>query len=676
MLRIEKPDQAAYFKRSNSGNGREFGTLDDIPDFALSSLSQLYNYLLRPFQKSYGIIIYGPLDPVNDDEWGRRVELPSSETLQIKFSPIRLLQDCYDGVALISVKLSGCYGSTVKTTILFSPKTNAPSPNILINRLCDELGPRGLHMLNISFFNQHEWGEHAEKPSSSLCTMDIYGYSSVRSTTFSMSKLLPPGNTKTCKKSRRVEFSNFNHSKSHGVSPGPSIFLVAGQFNNVEITKDDLNELRSAEPVNEKEYSRIFDRASKIICRGDQAVGRSAIAASISVCELLSGEGLISMMSNSFFRDSLPSNLKSPLGAGLIICMAVRIAMVPGLHGQCAGSVADQIACSEIRTLFESQFVTIPIAEQYWAIDFVISSASKQAEKNASASSKSFDGKLRDQLVYWHRAGQGIISSLFGLWTSTDFLLPGRHGKPWRFHDPLIDARTKKTVDLTDFTPHTFDPIREEPEINFASIAKRRTTLIKLLIDTENYLRTGMFEGKQLVAPNDETKQRTSPQEFDRSLKAVQERSVSRENDGDTVTRGPSFTNEQLQDAMFSAFNINALNQARVDVAGALFSGPIAIHKHKIGSYLVSEFQESPCCDCGDPVHVLQGILLAHSFSSCPSCHAKRCISCSSSYSFMELIKKRQMAANKGESKVAYGSACRTCGAPPFQTPVTPVAPS
>lgn len=647
MLHIENTSTSTYFA---NGSCRKFGTLDDIPDFALSSLAQLYNYLLRPFQKSYGIIIHGPINE-GDDDWGRRIHIQSGETIQIKFAPICILQDFYDGVALISLKLKGAHGSNVRTCILFSPEAEVPPPMPLVNRMCDPLGPRGMHILNVSMFREHD-PHKQRKPNGDSSTVDSCGYESVRSTTFSITK-------SEWKKSRRQDFVSFEHSNAWFVAPGTSVFVVAAECVGCKIQD---TQHRPAEPVNPRQFEKMSEIALGEICKGDHEVGKSAIAASISICEMLSGDGLISMLSDPFFKTSLPSKLKSPLGTGLIICMAVRIAMTAGLHGQKAGPVNNQIACAELRTIFESQIPAIPYKDPRWAIDIAISFAKKQAHEKASGvCNQTFEVQLEDQLVYWHRVGQGIISALFGIWSSYDFTIPNGFGQPWRFHDPLIGARDLKTIELTP----NVNSIRDHPRIIFASIAQRRTTLIKLLLNTERYLRTGEYDGVCLMPANDTPK----------DLAKIEKNTLEDILGGDA---SESPTDEQLQKIIYETQNLKAMRQAQIDMSEALVAGPVAQYKHDVGCYLVSERQESQCCDCQEPVHVLQGIVMCFAFGECPNCHAKRCLNCSAKFNLSNMLCPHQEAKegrNDGSVAPIYGSTCKKCGTTPLVTSVQKTRP-
>ena len=682
MLRIEPPVKRTYSEESAT---RDYGTLDDVPDFALASMAHLHNYLIRPFQKSYGLVLHGPCRPHKNDEneWGRKVHLPSGEFIQLKFSPVCILQDYYQGLAMISLRLSSpIAGSEVKTCILFPPKSDVPVGNYLIKRMRDGTGPRGLHMLMITFFHQHH-PEMTDKHhmDDASWTIDPYGYGSVRSTTFSISKQVPMGTAATCKKARRGEFATFNHSTADCVAPGASPFIVAYECVNCEAPDNDR---RPCEPMNPKKYDQLVDDFVNGMCAEDAEIGRSAIQASVSICQLLSGEGLLSMMSHPFLENALPIRIKSPLGMGMIISMCLRIAMCPDQHGMYAHQYHDQIASAELKTMFESQINSLTVCTHSWALDVVIRMGKRECMKmnsqkfdqdqqksqqgtngtngtNSSPTQQSkkatLEMKYNDQIHYWFRVGQSIISSVFGPGSSVDFPMPGRFGVAWRFHDPLIAAKDAKTIALG----MEYNQIRDQPPIDLVPIHKKRTTLIRLLVETEKYLRTGVFEGERLAKTNDFSSLSDEQKETKRStLKYLFDDYVKQELQTGVV---PEITDEGVMlEKIHDSYCIPATDQAVVHIAEALLAGPVVHFQNKIGCYLVSESQESPCCDCGAPVHVLQGVVLCHYFGECHNCHAKRCLACSTSYDYRNLAK---FATERLGEQVAFGRPCRSCGTQP-----------
>lgn len=653
MLNIENTEACSYFDEKRGDC--DFGTLDNIPDFALSTMSQLYNYLIRPFERSYGVVIYGPLEL--DEEratWGRHVSLPSGEMLQIRFAPVCMLHTGYDGLAMISVKLTTLRGCNVKTCVMFPPEGDLKNPASLVKRMNDPLAPRGLHLLMIAFFRRHDSSIGLERENTSSWTIDPSGYGSVRSTTISLTNCVPLGTPATCKKVRRGDFFTFNHTNSIQSTPGTSPFIIAGEL--IDTNLPDCPR-RPSEPMNPKEYDKISQTALSGVMEADFETGASAIAASISICELLSGEGIISMLSNDFFKATLPTKLKTPTGMGLIIVMAVRIAMVPGIHGLRAGTLCDQSACAELRTMFESQLAPMAFLKNKWAIDIIMllgrAEARLKCKRNDNAA---FDMQMNDQLVYWHRVGQGVISSLFGFNTNLDTMPPyldTGHGSPWRFCDPLITARDTKLVELGANHNNARDPAR----INFSPLWKRRITLIKLLVNTERYIRTGVFEGKRLMPENENNGEPNLP-DFDQDTlnELFFPQVKSQIQNGET----PEFlSSDDLKKKLSVECNMAAVRQVIGDTAEALYVGPVVHFKHRVGAYLISDFQKSPCADCKRPVHVLQGVVMAFAFGECLNCHAKRCLDCSAKYNIPDMVKKHSLAGNK--ETVWYSAQCNSC---------------
>ena len=633
---------------------KPWATLDDVPEFALATLTQLYSVLIKPFERSFGVILYGPVQNNCSPDcchWGRRVQLPTGELLQLKFSPRSMLEEAHDGVALISIRVTNSFGqANVRTAILFAPELDVPQAFDPLRRSCAVVGPRGLHLTLISFFKQHDPTAGSNRLSSASWTTDPFGYGSVRSTTFSVTNAVPHKGGKKSKREeapRKPEYHNFHHSTANLVAPGTSNMVVAAEIVNCDMPD---SARRASEPIHSKEWQKLMETATQGVCAGDSEIGRSAIAASVAITELLSAEGIVGLLSNEFFSGALPDKLHNPLGNGLLICMAVRIAMAPGIHGLKSGNIADQMAAAEVRSLFEAAVEPIPFLKKMWAIDVTLSMAKKNTKSTRNFGGRTdIGGLVDDQLHYWHRVGQSAISSIFGPGQTLDKPLPTRFGAPWRFHDPMLAARDSKAIELG---VHAHN-IRDPPRINLGTASTRRTQLIRLLLETENFLRTGFFVDTQLVPKNDDAAVGSQMLANHMTLQELILPQIKEQ-----IARGEKLdvpTHQEMQDRLYHCYNMSAIAQATMDLTEALTAGPVVHFKHRIGSYLVSESQVSPCCDCGDPVHVLQGVMLVYAYGECQTCHAKRCLECSSKYG-IEML----MSGNK-----TWGKTCLRCGADP-----------
>ena len=649
MLKIEEAARRTF---SVWKPPKPWATLDDVPEFALATMSQMYGTLIKPFENAYGVVIYGPVQHncgPDCGRWGRRVQLPTNEMMQLKFSPRTMLEDAHDGIALISIRVTNNFGhSSVRTAILFPPELDIPAGIDPMRRCCSVLGPSGLHMMMVSFFKQHNPTAGSNQLSSASWTTDPFGYGSVRSTTFSVTNIVPnKGGKKSKGNDHKPEYRNFDHGSATLVAPGTSGMLLAAEITNCDMPD---SARRAAEPIHSKEWTKLMDTATEGVCREDAEVGRGAIAASVAITELLSGEGIIGMLSNEFFHGALPDKLHNPLGNGLMIFMAVRIAMVPGMHGLRAGSMADQIAAANVRSLFEAQMEPIPFLKKMWAVDIAINMAKKNTKSARNYGGRAdISGLVYDQINYWHRVGQSVITSIYGPGTSLDRPLPTRFGVPWRFLDPLMAAEDFKSIDI-GIKAHD---IRENARINLASIAMRRTQLMRLLIETEKYLRTGHFVDKQLQPKNDDATVTAQMAVNQVTLNELIMPQIKEQMAAGEKIDMPS--HKEIQDKLYACYSMSAISQATIDMTEALTAGPVVHNKHRIGAYLVSESQVSPCCDCGQDVHVLQGIMFMYSYGECTSCHAKRCLECSSKYGLNMLM----------NGNGTFGRKCLSCGAEP-----------
>lgn len=639
MLKIERGTPSAFCEAEYER--REFGTLDDIPDFALSSVSSLYNYLVRPFQKSFGVVITGPsITPSkaarsgsgeDDEGWGRSVlHLTTGEVMQLKFSPLTILSDYYDGLAMISVRLTTIpIGTQVRTCILFPPTLNALHPATMLRRMCDTVGPRGLHVLLVSFFRLHHVNPETVRGSSIATNPD--GCESVRSTTLSIS------NQKPARKGKKgTETVPFNHADARHVAPGESVMKIASESINNPLPHVDRP---PCEQTTEAKYTESIDACVDSLCSADMQLGRSGTAASIAICELLSGEGIVSMLSNDFLKACLPFNIGSPLGMGMVLAMSLRIAMRPEAYDmsvhkygrdETVKSLHDDVSVKEFTSLFQT---TIPPLENpkqvMWAIDIVIAEARQGAQKMMESNQQpNAERCVHDQMHYWHRVGKAMILGAFGIGSSCDST-EGTLFEEYahRFHDPLVSARDK----AADQMANGFRSYRDDPFINLASVHQKRTTMLKLMLDCEEFLRTGMYQGKRAMPDNDDKNSK-------REIKAM------RNNKG--YTKSHSLLVEE--------FNMAALMHAKVELMEALRQGPASHFRHEICAYLVSESQEVTCCICNTPVHVLQGIVPNTHFGKCAACNARKCLACASKDTFDKL-------APRPDDKPASVPTCLKC---------------
>ena len=681
MLKIEP-----RVERTGSTDARrqvEFATLDEVPDYALTTLSHLYNYIIRPFSKWYGVVITGPgpygRDSGDDsDEWGRRVHLHTGEVLQMRFAPVVMLHDGFEGVSMLSVRLisrSGV-GCNVRSCILFPPVLGTAPPVGHLNSLCSISAPRGLHFLLITMFRQHNASSSEDDITDESWTVDPHGYGAVRSTTFSVSKDVEPTDLTSPSKKKGSKAAPlrkspsvlpptcnepFPHDRCDYVAPGVSPFVVAAECVDRDLPDPGR---RPCEPINSKTYERMIENVAELVCKDDAQIGKSAVAASIAICELVSGEGILSMMGCDFLKSSLPERLKSPLGMGMILTMSVRLAMFPVDNGLRWLAPCDQVAMLELRTLFESRVTEMePVDSQQrvdkYALDMVITNAKKYVlnQIGSSNSESKTNVMFNDKLAYWVRMGQSMIAGIFGHGSSCDSVHRSAYGDAWRFHDPLAEVKDIKTVEMQE----GYQSFRHPPYVPLTQVHRNRVTLVNLMVECERFLRTGCFEGKRLVPENDI---KASKRDLKKAADERIAKAKASSKKGDLRRRVEKVTASQIDNAVKN-YNMEAVVQSQTEMAHALLSGPVLHFRHRIECYLVSESQTVKCCDCDAPLHVLQGIVLSNEYGACTHCKAKRCLQCSGKYTFEHFARTRTLDENGTDEVVTFGNTCLRCGTPP-----------
>jgi len=662
-----------------------YSTIGNLPAFATQSVCALFDTLLKPFEKyHHGVIIHGPLDDTRPliSSWGRRVVLPGGEVVQVRFSPQSLLDFDFDetatGIALISFRFTHGLASHVRTAVLFPSETDVPLTVDPWKRSCSRLAPRGQHLLMLSFFKQYFPRDALRnKLSSASWSMDPLGFGSVRSTTFSVSTdaarisaaTTNPGSPTRPKKLRALQEKMrekmdsaegddsaslvssrlapataprtlFDHVNSTFVAPGTSVLQTAAELVNIHMPDASR---RACEPIHPKDFDELMSRARENICSGDQNAGRAAIATSVAVTELLSGEGILNMTSNEFFSGALPTALVAPSGLGLLIAMSVRLAMDPSKYSLGKGNVTDQIASADLKTLFESQLAPLPMIEaRTWALDVAIKMAQRNTQpgrvnpakpesyepsaSNAqrlthagSVKNKDIAVLTNDQLHYWHRTGQAIVSALFSPGMSLDSWPSTRFGKPTRFFCPLLAARDTASIEMGVNAGN----VRDAPRVNLASVGVRRSRLICMLVETEKYLRTGVYRGVQEMPTNDEAKVDAQMWANHAVLNELIMPSVKKQ-----FASFDLGAHRKMQTELYKSYCMSAMSQAVTDMTEALTAGPVVSFKHQVGAFLVAESQAVFCCECGARVHVLS-VMLQYTDSVTES--GRRCFGCAKS---------------------------------------------
>ena len=642
---------------------KQFGTLDDVPDFALRSLEQLYPLLFARFEQHEGVIYYGPiaLGLANPGYWGRQMLLPSNENLQVRFCPKTLLEADEVNVGMIATRVVNVLGQA--QVALFVGFRSVAIGDDSVGRL--ELYPRvlgckGLHVLMAGLFKRHNPRAGCDLSSGLAVAHDPFGYQALRSTSYSIFK----------KDRKNLSLSNDHHS-ANSVAPGCSLLTIAGEIVDVYLCPD---RMRTAEPIAHSKWRESVEymRAS-VLNEGGHEAGTAAISAAASIVELLSAEGFTSLRAHKFCEGALPDRLSGPNGPALGIAMAVRFALDYERYGLPRPSAADRAANDHLRMLLcTGQHGPLPFLDSgtFWCIDVVIRGAiaTCSVELDALRKAKGLPSNCsinigEDNKLWWQRVGQRLITSYFGLGSSTVVKQDGaKYGAPWRMHDPLTLARDKHLAANGCMLEGMDSPI-----IQLAQTGERRTALIKMLNDVEGWLRTGVVDDVRVNIENSQIAETDRLRQVKYLLidlikpSAVQQLAKQATSKGKIfmingiVYDGATPFEDQVARHMVDEFNIQAMASAVNDAKDMLLHGSVTHFKYSCGAYIVAATQTAPCTDCEQPVHVLQGVMLNNSYGACTACHAKRCLQCAEAYAQAVQVTTSQYV----------GKRCHRCGADP-----------
>ena len=230
---------------------------------------------------------------------------------------------------------------------------------------------------------------------------------------------------------------------------------------------------------------------------------------------------------------------------------------------------------------------------------------------------------------------------------------------PWRFQDGAQRARDQCLAKQGI----AFEGV-DTPLVNLAPPGPRRTALVRMALDCETWLRTGMFRHGVLSPANADAhpNQPKRVEAFAKTLRKLMLPHLTTK----TFATGKSVEaiaahvlDREINTAAFE----HAVNSAQV----LLVHGPMLHLSQQMGTYVVAPSQHSPCSECEQPVHVLSGIMFKHTYSECTACHAKRCLECTAHYG--KVIKTATEALSKSGKSGPYaiGRKCTKCFAEPAQ---------
>jgi hypothetical protein len=449
----------------------------------------------------HGVVFSGLSSPFfcGESNWGRSIRLQSGEELQLKlwprgcFSSGQIVGGSGNNLVMIASRRSG---SRIKDCVSFALLWNVtPLPGQMEGLAHDSVnngtqGCRNVHIVLPSLFNHHDATAQSSPGVESRLypLLDEQNYHAVRPSTVTI-----------------TQNPSFQHKNS--ISTGLSQFVIGGHFAGVSEIEDVVH--RSAEPVPVSKWKAVTQcYAQKLHGQHGTSHGIAAMHSAYCAMDMLTCEGLLSILSHQFSDGALPDMLHLPLGFPLLITFAVRVACFPERYKLAPPTTADLYGVREVTSLFESNWLHLNATDgadgsddvHLYAIDAVIKSAYKDALNAACAAGART--AVVDNLCLWRRAGQRCISAAFGAQLQDYFPPEIPYGRVEALQCPLMEARVrtmKNSVAATDAANVVGD---SAASLMLAAVKDKKHTLMLLMSSVEGWLRNGTYAGNQISKKN------------------------------------------------------------------------------------------------------------------------------------------------------------------------------
>jgi len=575
---------------SACGDKEHYDTLDNII-LARSNVEELYAKLSICLTGTVGIAISGinTLSGPTDGWWGRAVPLSTGEYLQMRMYPRNSFGKPLgplDFRLVATRRTSHDLVPVVAFAVLFLPRVEFKDMETFTpsNKSSATIGCRSIHLLLPSLICKHDPHRSKEKGHIQL---DSNGYHCIRPSCVTIPTV------RGCS-GGKYEFA---------VASGDSYLVIAGHMAGVDIP-DPMK--RCAETCSNSDYSKtILSKQRKLIQSIGEHDAGSYIYSALTICELISAEGLLSIMCNDFFLGALPDMMHSPVGLPLSICMAIHLACYPERFGLPCCTKEDIFANKEIILSFKSRWK--PVSRGVRALDLAV----KNGFDNAAAAccNDVMKHHMNDSMVLWQRIGQRLIRKVM-CDPREDLPTEECNSNSTMFgYSELIADETSnfKYNHMAKFG--LCQPVPDSPvdKISLAPLCDIRTALYRVLDTCEFWLRTG-FHG-----------------EFQISKDNVSTTTSEHTNGEDTSSE----ENDDADDELNHTLNVAAMESARGCISTSMLHGPFSQHQFGIKSFLVGPGCCNTCADCDNKIDSLQAILFASKSSSCKLCNRHRCFKCS-----------------------------------------------
>lgn len=599
---------------SDPGINESYDTLDDII-LNESGVDELYMKLVSGLNGCVGITVGGENlnSRATDGYWGREIVLTTGEHLQMRIAPpgkLGIPLGPYD-FRLVATRRtsSGCI-PIVAWAIMFLPREEFCEAGTRPMPSGQTIGCRGLHFILPSLFNKHD--SHRCKGVGGV-QIDPYGFHSIRPSCV----LLP-------------------HSP-HGYSimPGDSFLVIAGHMAGVDVP-DGLR--RSSEVMATGDYTRgIASKQRGIIHKIGEREAKAHICTSQTLCDLLTMEGYLGILCNSFFIGAMPETTCSPIGMPLSVCFAVHVACFPERFGLARGTKADEFANKEIMFTFHSRWKRV-LLNGFRAMDSAIKCGYDDALSEAGGQPP-LRIQIDDSLLLWQRMGQRLVSKIMSdprdevNRCGTRDVYSTRFGTADLKKDRISNAKYDHLAKKGFCKPIAENPIEK---IHMAHRFDQRRMLSRILDDGEHWLRTGYFGDTRIseenvnVASASPARDSMTPCPYCGTcfVCACEFIKPARTPVEGTDTSS-SDESDDVDDVMDNKLNKAALEQAKNLISLFIIHGPFSQHTFELKSYLLCPFAKNKCADCDNDVDALQASMFGNKYDQCDQCNRPRCFECS-----------------------------------------------
>lgn len=576
------------------------------------SLECLSELIQSATQGMIGVCVGGEsmLQPSPLLDWGSAIGLHDGSLFYLRAWPPSAIKagSCSSRTVLLATRR--CKAGEVPTVtwaVLFTPRdhyimqTNTPVTN------GGSVGCKAVHILLPGLLHKHSPHRFVTQDQSSL---DPRGYMALGASTLMVRNI----------GADRLPAGIF-------VSPGTSYLVLAAHLWGVDLD-GDVN--KAASEIDSDAFALKFERCQNAMAArvGQEETCRAANSA-LTIVELLSSEGFLALRSNAFFRDSHPDLLVSPSGLPLLVVMSVQLALNPERFNLPPCTSIDAFSNREMASSFESRWTAVT-PNGFRAIDVAIKVAFDSTFVNAAKKKCSFNGELlRDNLLFWQRVGQRIITKLQS--DPRDECRPCHDGAshfdtPYGFadllHCPISEAKFEA------YAKRGHAASIPEVVIDKVVLASRTEALFTLRLmqdEVENWLRTGMMGGMRLSHENPKPQDAEGqPAGKPAGKLAGQAEAAGAPKQG----RPAKIRSDEASSILNQQLCEDAVDSAGTSIQTALTYGTFAAHSKDFSCFAISDAIKAECAYCDSKLTVMEGCIFRIKDAECPHCNRVACFKC------------------------------------------------